>query len=167
MISRRVNRFEEIVPELAACIKQHRSRLVRIDGVMSVGKTPLATMLAHELCASEVHRDCFQANLQRTELHPDQVNVDGFRSHLEWCLERSPVTVVEGICLEELAPSDRFGRGFGIYVKRISQSGLWHGFDELDETPNREWHRSIHLYHSNHRPHERADFVIEVSEHHA
>jgi hypothetical protein len=83
---------------------------------------------------------------------------------LQWCLDRSPMTVVEGICLEELAPSYRFGRGFVIYVKRISQAGLWHGFDEHNATPDREWHRSVDLYHRRYRPHESADVIMEVAE---
>lgn len=161
---KRVNRFEDVLPDLVKAIEAAGVKLVRIEGVMSAGKTPLAKMLAHELSASAVHRDCFQANLQRTDLHPDQLNLDGFRSHLQWCLDRSPATVVEGICLEELAPSNRFGRGFLIYIKRISQADLWHGFDDEDEPPDHEWHSSVQLYHSRHRPHERADFLIEVPE---
>jgi hypothetical protein len=32
-------------------------------------------------------------------------------------------TIVEAVCLEELVPEDVFGRGFGIYVKRVAVLG--------------------------------------------
>jgi hypothetical protein len=59
--------------------------------------------------------------------------------------------------LGELAPEDVFGRGFVIYVQRVSVLGpdnhLWHGFDKHGPIDERPLFRSIHDYHKHFRPH--------------
>ena len=67
--------------------------------------------------------------------------------------------VLEGVCLEDVAPEAVFGRGARVYLKRLTVLGpdlcLWQGFDEGGRVPSREVHRSVHLYPMRERPHER------------
>ena len=68
---------------------------------------------------------------------------------------------LDAVCLDEIAPSSKWGRGFVVYVKRLSfnnQHPIWHpGLHLEGEAPEREAHRSIFLYHQKSKPHERAD----------
>jgi hypothetical protein len=73
-------------------------------------------------------------------------------------------TILDAVCFDEVAPEADFGRGFVIYVKRVSVLGvdlhLWHGFDEGAALPESPLFRSIHCYHERFRPHERADILL-------
>ena len=72
------------------------------------------------------------------------------------------------MCLEEVAPVVRWGRGLRIYVKQLSFSSvdpIWHvGFHLEDEPPTDEPHRSVHLYHLSLLPHMNADLIVEYPE---
>jgi hypothetical protein len=69
------------------------------------------------------------------------------------------------VCLEEVAPAQRWGRGLNIYVKMLSFNGaypIWHvGFNLEDEPPMVEPHRSVHAYHLKYAPHMNADLIVE------
>ena len=78
------------------------------------------------------------------------------------------MVVLDAVCLEEVAPSTKWGRGFVVYIKRLSfntQAPIWHeGFHLEEEVPTKEVNRSIHMYHNRVRPHETADLIIELPE---
>jgi hypothetical protein len=60
MLLRGANRFEDVLPDVVKSIKAAGATLVRIEGVMSVGKTLLADVLGDELCATVVRQDWFK-----------------------------------------------------------------------------------------------------------
>jgi hypothetical protein len=77
--------------------------------------------------------------------------------------------VLDAVCLDEVAPISRWGRGFVVYVKRLSfnnsQNPMWPpGFAIEDDAPELEPHRGIVLYHKRSKPHERANLIIELPE---
>jgi hypothetical protein len=170
----RTNDFRDILPELVRCVQESRvtPRLIRIEGVMGVGKSALAQMIADALTTSVIH-------VEREFAHPDKsdrpyaeaINLTAFRAHLASLLQKSTWTIVEAVCLSEVAPEKQFGRGFVIYLKRLAIAGpdvhLWHGFNEDylnidDRTPLLS--RSIHEYHKQFRPHEKANVLILLPE---
>jgi len=74
--------------------------------------------------------------------------------------------VVVLVCLEEVGPSQRWGRGAVVYIKRLSfnnQDPIWHdGFNLEGEPPTDEVNRSVFLYHNRVKPHEAADMIVEL-----
>lgn len=71
--------------------------------------------------------------------------------------------IAEAVCLGWIAPQHIVGTGFRVYLKRLSfnaSTPLWHGFDPEDPVPEEEVYRSVHLYHRDNRPHEKADLVV-------
>jgi hypothetical protein len=164
----RTNDFRHILPELVKCVKESEvtPRLIRIEGVMNVGKSPLADMLAAELDVMDVmHGDCFAYQEKASRAYAQAIDRDAFRVRLGNLLREPKWTIIEAVCLGDLAPEDQFGRGFMIYVKRVAVLGqdlhIWHGFDE-DHEPDDDspLSRSIHDYHAQFRPQEKADVLI-------
>src|ERR1700730_2621273 len=74
--------------------------------------------------------------------------------------------ILEAICLDDIAPIERWGRGLVVYIKRLSfnnRDPLWHDGFRLEEAPPKdEPHRSVQFYHMRIRPHENADLIIEL-----
>jgi hypothetical protein len=75
------------------------------------------------------------------------------------------VVILDAVCLEEVAPVQRWGRGLTIYVKILSFNSIdptWHvGFNLEDEPPINEPDRSVNLYHVKYAPHMKADLIVE------
>jgi hypothetical protein len=165
MLTFRTNDFSHVLPELVEHVQKSGARLVRIEGVMSAGKTPLAEMLAAALSdANVVHVDKFASPNESDRPYAEAIDVSALHAHLASVLQKPTWTILDAVCLDELAPEATFGRGFVIYVKRVSVIGadlhLWHGFDEEGGLPERQLLRSIHCYHMRCRPHERADVLL-------
>lgn len=83
-----------------------------------------------------------------------------------------PCIVVEGICLLEVMERARRNLDTLVYVKRISEQGLWHdGFHLEDYVTNRAiteneqgLHKSEFDYHAAKVPHEKAEIIFERTE---
>jgi hypothetical protein len=171
MLKLRTNDFRHILPDLVKCVQESgvMPRLVRIEGVMRVGKTPLADMLAGVLGAKVIHVErefAYQEKLDRP--YAEAIDIGAFHARLTSRLQEPTWTIVEAVCLDEVAPEHQFGRGFVIYVKQVAVLGpdlyLWHGFDEYSSVPDHPLHRSVHSYHERFRPHEKADVLIVLPE---
>ncbi len=166
------------------------AKLIGIDGLDGIGKTPLANLLARRLNANVVSLDSYLVKNQDKYIDAltEEVNAALF--------ETKGVTIVEGVCL--LAAAKRFGfeLDFLVYLKK-THNGLWADEDVCDisasaeETISREedevfifkeWNSSnknleipkredvklsglrcelIH-YHSKYQPHKSANLVLEV-----
>ena len=78
--------------------------------------------------------------------------------------------IFEGVCLEELLPRASFGRGFIVYLKRVSLvaggSPVWQDEKELNarERAANPIDEEVRRYHRTYRPHERADLCLAVPE---
>jgi hypothetical protein len=83
-------------------------------------------------------------------------------------ISTSTTVILDAVCLEEVAPVQKWGRGLRIYVKKLSFNNvdpIWHvGYNLEDEPPTDEPHRSVHLYHLNTLPHMNADLIVEYPE---
>jgi hypothetical protein len=173
MLTLRTNDFRHVLPELVKHIQESgvTPRLVRIEGVMGVGKSPLADMLADALDASPnaIHIDCEFAYPDKSDRpYAEAIDVNALHTRLASLLQKPTWTILEAVCLGEVAPEDAFGRGFVVYVKRVAVLGpdvhLWHGFDEGAAMPEDPLFRSIYCYHMRFRPHERADILFVLPE---
>lgn len=164
----RTNDFRHILPELVRCVQESgvTPRLIRIEGVMGVGKSLLADMLAGELDVIRGDRFAYPEKSDRS--YAEAVDRNAFRVRLMNLLQEPRWTIIEAVCLGELAPEEQFGRGFMIYLQRLAvlgpESHVWHGFDEHGPIDNRSLSRSIHDYHRQFRPHEKADVLILLPE---
>lgn len=91
-----------------------------------------------------------------------------FDAAIDRAVATGRIVILDAVCLDEVAPIDRWGRGYIVYVKRLSfnnQDPMWHrGYELEGEAPTDEIHRSVYLYHSRVRPHETADLIVEMPE---
>jgi hypothetical protein len=165
----RTNDFRHILPELGRRVQESEvtPRLIRIEGVMGVGKSLLAGMLAGELDVIRGDRFAYPEKFDRS--YAEAVDRNAFRVRLMNLLQEPRWTIIEAVCLAKLAPEEQFGRGFMIYLKRVSVLGpelyQWHGFDEDAPVVNSSLLSfSIHDYHKQFRPHEKADVLILLPE---
>jgi hypothetical protein len=163
---KRFDYVDDAMPEIAPLVLDSGERLIRIEGVPGAGKSTLAVSLAHALGARVVHGDDYAYKASNRLTFAQRVCVPDLQRRLDVELATGTLVVIDAICLSELAPAASFGRGYRIYVRRLSFNTptmpLWHGFDEHSPTPRRELDRSVHLYHLRERPHERADALIEI-----
>jgi hypothetical protein len=165
MLTLRTNDFSHVLPELVKHIQESgvTPRLVRIEGAMGVGKSTLAGMLADALNVIHVDRE-FASPAGSDRPYAEAIDVSALHARLASLLQNPPWTILEAVCLGEVAPEATFGRGFVIYVKRVAVLGpdlhLWHGFDEGAALPESPLFRSIHCYHMQFRPHEKADILL-------
>jgi Mrp family chromosome partitioning ATPase len=166
MLTLRTNDFRHVLLELVEHVQESGARLVRIEGVMGAGKSTLADMLAAAL------RDANVVHVDREFASPDEsycpyaeaIDISALHARLGSLLQEPRLTILDAVCLGEVAPEATFGRGFVIYVKRVAVLGadlhLWHGFDEGAALPENLLFRSIHCYHMRFRPHEKADILL-------
>jgi hypothetical protein len=167
MLTLRTNDFSHVLPELVKHIEESgvTPHLVRIEGVMGSGKSTLADMLAGALGSADVvHGDKFASPDKSDRPYADAIDISALRAHLASLLRKPTWTILEAVCLDEVAPEAAFGRGFVIYVKRVAVVGPdvhpWYGFEEGGAIPERPLFRSIHSYHTRFRPHETADILL-------
>lgn len=166
---KRCEHVQDAVPEVAELILNYEPTptLIRIEGVDGAGKSTLATALASYTGGYSIHGDDYVVPSHDQKPYVSHVKLDAFRRDLATALSSNRFVFADSVCLGELAPEATFGRGFRIYVKRLSFNvidGIWHGFDPHDPEPDEEIARSVYLYHMNYQPHENADAVVEIPE---
>jgi hypothetical protein len=133
---------------------------------MGVGKSPLVDMLADAFDASPnvIHVDEFAYRDKSNRPYAEAIDVSALNTRLASLLQKPTWTILEAVCLGEVVPEAAFGRGFVIYVKRVAVVGPdvhpWHGFDEGAALPKSPLFQSIHCYHVQFRPHEKAGILL-------
>jgi hypothetical protein len=158
--------------EIAAFITERLSRthtkLIRIEGDCGSGKTSIARKLAENGAGRHIEIDNFTAKPERAAPYSQCVRYEELDSTIARAIEIGKPVILDAVCLGEVAPLERWGRGLVIYVKRLSFNNIdpiWHfGFLLEDEPPKNEPHRSIHLYHLRCLPHMSADLIVEFPE---
>ena len=166
-----VRRVEEAdaVASTIAVIGSKVPTFVRVEGVMSVGKTPFSMQLAKQLRGQLVSSDAFLIGDTSDRAYWDCLHLEKLRDVASALSSRDGPIVFEGICSRELLQPEKFGRGYVIYLKRLSfnnpETPEWHeGYWLSGEPPEEEVHKSIHEYHLRFRPHEDADLILELPE---
>ena len=162
----------EIAARAIASAWKERSypKIIRLEGFCGVGKTTIA----HELKAligalhleADEHVDQFDEPIPPYSRCVRQAEFDAL---VEIAMYSNCPLVLDSVCLEEIAPSQRWGRGLVAYIKELSFADpripTWHGGFHLEgEEPTLEPDKSVHRYHRRYRPHETADLIFEVPE---
>jgi hypothetical protein len=142
------------------------SKLLRFEGFDGVGKSGLARLVASRIGAEHIEGDKFAFKPEAPTPYPGCLRQAELDAAITAAVASGKPVILDAVCLDEVMPSSRWGRGFVVYVKRLSfnnQNPMWHhGFEIEDEVPEDEPHRGIVLYHQKSKPHERADLIIEL-----
>jgi hypothetical protein len=97
--------------------------------------------------------------------YPQCMKQEELNNAVARAVETGKTVILDAVCLEEVAPVERWGRGLNIYVKMLSFNGgnpIWHaGFNLENAPPMIEPHRSVHAYHLKRVPHMNADLIVE------
>jgi hypothetical protein len=149
---------------------ENGSPLLRLEGFMGVGKSSVAHLIAADATVPVrvIGSDDFAAKGE-PRTYREAVDLPALRAAAQESLENGGKVIFEGVCLEELLPSQEFGRGFVVYLQRVSvpvpQTPLWHDIYDLDrEAPDDPLHASIIQYHREHRPHDHCDLALAIPE---
>ena len=140
--------------------------IVRIEGVCGAGKTNIARRLAPLMQASLIAGDEFATKHESPPAYHECIRRSELDAAIAQALSTHSTLILEAICLDDIAPIERWGRGLVVYIKQLSfnnRDPLWHdGFRLEEDPPKDEPHRSVQFYHMRIRPHENADLIIEL-----
>lgn len=140
-------------------------RILRIEGCLGSGKTSTAGVVRTMTGAIVISTDDFLPG-QRGVSYAASLDIEAARKAARAALAGGGKVVLEGVCLEEVLPSDEFGSGFRLYQKRVGvnpNGSRW--IDEIDvlyPDPGRRDRYGILAYHWKHEPHFKADLVLAV-----
>jgi hypothetical protein len=141
-------------------------QLIRIEGFAGVGKSGLAKLVKEIVKGEHVEGDKFANKHNVPPPYAKCIRQSEFDAAVEYAIATGRVVILDAVCLDEVASIEKWGRGFVVYVKRLSFNNfdpIWHGaFDLEGAPPANEIHRSVHLYHQRAKPHETADLIIEL-----
>jgi hypothetical protein len=144
-----------------------KPRLVRFEGFDGVGKTGLADLFCNFVNAVHVKGDAYIAG-KHNGPYQDGIRKADLSATISTNVASGRTVVLDAVCLEDLAPSSQWGRGYLVYVKRLSfndRDPIWHEGINLDDSlPEHEIARSINEYHRRTKPHLKADLIIEFPE---
>jgi hypothetical protein len=156
---------DEIATRIAKFLLTSPTRLIRIEGVCGSGKTTIASKLAALGTGLHIEVDKFATKPPTPTPYPQCLRQEALRSELDRAVQTGEIVILDAVCLDEVAPVARWGRGLRIYVKQLSFNSadpIWHvGINLEDEAPTDEPHRSVHLYHLKALPHMTADVIVE------
>ena len=159
---------DEIADWVAEFLSRSPSKLARIEGVCGSGKTTIARKLAANGVGLHIEFDKFATKRAKPTPYSQCLNKEELNDELIRAVQTGKTVILDAVCLEEIAPVERWGRGLRIYVKQLSFNSIdpiWHvGLNLEDEPPTDEPHRSVHLYHLNILPHMNADLIVEYPE---
>lgn len=156
--------FATTFDELVAFINSKntsRPVLLGIDGFDGSGKTTLAFAVANRLSGVRVGLDDYVDEDRKADSFVGLLRLEDLARDLSRLLRRFRLVVVDGVCLSQAFAAIGTKPSSVIYVKKISQQGLWHdGFhleDYLAGTPAGSWlEQSVYAYHQQYQPHIRA-----------
>jgi hypothetical protein len=156
---------------VAAIVRRlNATRLIRIEGFCGVGKTRLARRLSEFTGATHIAIDSFAFRPDQPLPYRDCIKRPELDAEIERVIASDALVALDGVCLDEVAPQERWGRGFLVYVKQLSFNNgtrpIWHAGIDLEEgePPNREPARSVFLYNAKVRPDHLADLILELPE---
>jgi hypothetical protein len=156
---------DELADWITEFLARSPSNLIRIEGVCGSGKTTIAQKLQARGVGLHINADHFAARPAVATPYPGCVKQNEFDAAIADAIKTGKAIILDAVCLEEVAPVQRWGRGLNIYVKMLSFNSVdpsWHaGFNLEDETPINEPDKSVHLYHLKYQPHMNADLIVE------
>jgi hypothetical protein len=159
---------DQIASWIIEFLSNSPSNLIRIEGVCGSGKTSIGRKLAERGAGLHIEADKFATKPTEPTPYPQCLKREELNGAITHAIHTSKTVILDAVCLEEVAPVERWGRGLSIYVKRLSFNTIdpiWHvGLDLEDEPPIKEPDRSVHLYHLKALPHMNADLIVEFPE---
>lgn len=163
--------YESLCDRLRGNLFDRAGLLIGIEGYMGSGKTTLATQLSRHLALPLVSLDKFVAIRNGEHAYPSRISRTRLRRQVLRSARRSPV-LIEGICLRAVLRRLGLRLATTVYIKRLSDAGLWHDGLNLEDfiagnaldVDMFEPHVSDHRYHAAYAPHKSAHFVIERRE---
>lgn len=143
-----------------------RAKVLRFEGFDGVGKSGLAKLVTSRIGGEHIEGDTFAFEPNAPTPYPGCLRRAEFNAAITAAIASGKPLLLDAVCLEEVAPSETWGRGFVVYVKRLSFNNpdpVWHdGYRIEDKLPDIEPARGIVLYHKVARPHDHADLIIEL-----
>jgi hypothetical protein len=159
---------DEIASWITKFLLTSPSNLIRIEGVCGSGKTTIGSKLAENGIGLHIEVDKFATKPPRPTPYPGCLRQAELDSEIDRAIQTGKIVILDAVCLDEVAPVERWGRGLKIYVKQLSFNfvdPIWHvGINLEDDPPTDEPHRSVHNYHLNTLPHVNADLIVEYPE---
>jgi hypothetical protein len=143
-----------------------KSQVIRFEAFDGIGKSGLANLVAPKIGAEHVDFDKFAFEPEIERPYRDCLRKEELDAAIASVIAAGKRVILDAVCLDEVAPCSRWGRGFVVYIKRLSFNNpdpMWsEGFNlEGGEGPTDEPNRGVFLYHQQFKPHERADLIIE------
>jgi hypothetical protein len=163
-----VRTFEEAADVVVRIWREaNEPKLLRFEGFDGVGKSGLAKLVVPLIDAEHVEGDKFAFKPETPTPYPGCLRQAELDAAISAAFASGKPVAMDAVCLDEVAPISRWGRGLVVYVKRLSFNNhlnpMWSpGFAIEDDAPENEPHRGIVLYHQKSKPHERADLIIEM-----
>ena len=159
---------DQIASWIVEFLSNAPSNLIRIEGVCGSGKTSIGRKLAERGIGLHIEVDKFATKPPKPSPYRQCLKREELDTAIARAISTSTTVILDAVCLEEVAPVQKWGRGLRIYVKKLSFNNvdpIWHvGYNLEDEPPTDEPHRSVHLYHLNTLPHMNADLIVEYPE---
>ena len=93
---------------------------IRLEGFAGVGKTGLARLLVKLIGGEHVAGDHFVSKFDAPPSYRECMRQLEFDCAIVQAFASGRVVVLDADCLEEVAPSTKWGRGFVVYIKRLS-----------------------------------------------
>src|ERR1700686_3219905 len=129
-----------------------KPHIIRFEAFDGIGKSGLAKLVAPKIGAEHVEVDKFAFKPEVEKPYRDCLRKEKLDAAIAAVIASGKPVILDAVCLEEVAPRSRWGRGFVVYIKCLSfnnQDPIWHeGFRlEDEETPKDEPHRGVFLYH--------------------
>jgi hypothetical protein len=159
---------DEIAGWITEFLSGTPTNLIRIEGVCGSGKTTIGRKLAAKGVGLHIEADKFAFQQLKASPYSECLKQEELNAAIVRANHSDNTVILDAVCLEEVAPVQRWGRGLSIYVKRLSFNNvdpIWHeGINLEEEAPMNEPHRSVHLYHLKYAPHMNADLIVEFPE---
>lgn len=149
---------------------QSRTAVIGVDGFMSSGKSTLSRELARQLGAVHLEIDHYADPAREATSYIGKLRVSELAADFTTLSLANASLIIEGVCLRRVLCAIGVRADVFVYVKRLSQAGLWHDGLHLEdfasETPDSDdWlNTDVNSYHLICRPHERADIIFERHE---
>lgn len=156
--------------ELCSLIQiEKESSIIGVEGFTGSGKSFLGKNLAERLNYEFLDLDSFIVIKDSGLPYRSILDYESLANAM-----KKEKIVVSGICLLEVLERIGMKPFIRIYVKEISDAGIWHEgvnleeyFDKPEVLELREVHLSDAKYHMKYLPHTNSDFIFERAEQHA
>ena len=142
--------------------------VIGLDGFMLSGKTTLAFELANLLSGIRMGLDSYvDPNFAATN-YAEKLKIDYLAQDIKKLTKVFPFVVVDGICLLDVFERISQPINATVYIKRMSQNGVWHDGYHLEDfeaggnLQETNWLAKCEMaYHSIRLPHEHAQYLFQ------